>query len=208
MIPLRIVRHSFEFPARTEPAWAAQVERWSQLDAAAFGMAEIYDRHRETLTAFPKWILLASPAASNETDRQFAMGGARSPSKFVHTLPNIRSSSILRLMPWQGPLLCLQKDPWTVATALVEATTLLETEGGPIWIAGIARETRGLEAFLFILDRTVEKPEASLSQGQPHPRLASRDSQLLQWLAAAPVARSFSLGDGWEIRRHSPRANS
>lgn len=201
MTPLRILRHSFEFPARAEPPWASQVERWSQLDAAAFGLAEIYDRNRETLSRPPRWFLLASPDASNETDRQFARGGATSPSKFVHTLPNIRSSSILRLMKWSGPLLCLQKDPWTFATALSEAMTLLETEGGPVWTAGVSRGARGLEAWLFLLDPELEDSNFSLTKGAPNAKFTAQDSNLTDWLAGAPVARSYSLGEGWEIGR-------
>lgn len=203
-IPLRIVRHVFDFPAKSEPIWASQVERWSQLDAAAFGMAEIYDCHREILSAPPRWMVLASPFASNETDRQFAVGGARSPSKFVHTLPNIRSSSILRLMKWTGPLLCLQKDPWTFATGLCESATLLEVEGGPVWMAGITRTPRTHEALLFLLDPSVEKPEYSLIAGAPSARVTARDANLLDWITRAPLERRFNLGDGWQIARSQP----
>src|ERR1035437_689374 len=118
MMGLDWYQHNFNFPLESEPEWSARVERWYQLDAASFALTETFWRHQQTLEVLPKWMLLASPLASNVTDRQFVASGASSPAKFVHTLPNIRSASLLQVMGWSGPVICLQNDPETVLTGI------------------------------------------------------------------------------------------
>src|SRR4051812_32368269 len=90
---LKIHRFDFEYPTQVEPSWSKAVSRWYQLDAFAYGLVEGYDRFKKHLCK-PSLIILASPEASNETDRAFVETGALSPSKFAHTLPNIRCSPL------------------------------------------------------------------------------------------------------------------
>lgn len=121
------------------PQWASQVSRWSQLDSAAYGVTDAVFHWKNTL-ARPDLIVLASPGASNETDRRFALGGASSPSLFVHTLPNIRCSPCLQVMEWSGPVLCVQNDPTTFVAGVREGFALLNDELPVIWV--IAVESR------------------------------------------------------------------
>jgi len=107
------------YPPKEPPSWAGKVERWYQLDTFAFCLPEAFVRL--ALSSRPASMLLACGGASNLTDRAFVQGGAVSPTKFVHTLPNIRSSSLLSVMEWQGPLLSVHRDPFTLAFALREA---------------------------------------------------------------------------------------
>lgn len=132
MTPLR---HQISWPVTATPAWAGKVERWYQLDPAAYVLADAYWVFREQLQTPPAWLLLASPAASNFTDAQFAATTTPSPAKFVHTLPNVRGCSLLQLMNWTGQVLCLQKDPETVLFALEEAARIAEAEQAVVWVA-------------------------------------------------------------------------
>jgi len=144
---VRFHRHAFTFPSTEAPPWSAVVDRWYQLDPFAYGLADGAHRWRSQVTP-PEMVFLASERASNETDSRFVQGGASSPAKFVHTLPNIRVSSLCLVMEWRGPVLCLQKDPQTVAFALSEAATF----PGRSWVTG-ARHLAGdtYQAYLFEL---------------------------------------------------------
>jgi hypothetical protein len=135
--------NDYTFPAVAMPSWASQVERWSQLDAAAFGLPQIYSALRSKLPKRPDLVLLASASGSNQTDFDFAesylkMGVGR-PSKFVHTLPNSRSAALLQLMEWSGVLLCLQSDPTTLQSALETAMSFAETGTSLVWVFSITR---------------------------------------------------------------------
>lgn len=124
----------YVFPIKEPPEWANQIDRWYQLDAFAYGLPEAYFSLKRLNETPPDLILLASAASSNETDFHFAQSGANSPSKFVHTLPNIRGSTLCQLMHWKGPLLCIQHDPTTQITALSEAIDLISASRKKIWI--------------------------------------------------------------------------
>jgi hypothetical protein len=130
------MKFDFAFPATVEPSWSKQVDRWYQLDASAFGLAQFYSLHQDTLGKKPNLILLASPGASNDTDFDFASTGATSPAKFVHTLPNIRVSPLLQVMNHAVPVICIQNDPNSFETALIEAKFLLP-EFKCIWIFSV-----------------------------------------------------------------------
>ena len=129
-------RIQIPFPAKETPTWAPKSDRWYQLDQPGYSLPQAYSLLKEQLGPAPDMIVLASPQASNHTDRDFAAGGASSPSKFVHTLPNIRAVSLLQAMEWSGPLLCIQNDPATVETALEEAEIELaaKPELSRIWV--------------------------------------------------------------------------
>jgi hypothetical protein len=140
----------FQFPAPIEPNWKSKVDRWYQLDAPAYGLAEFYEQHRERLGPAPDLILLASPAASNATDYQFASQGAQSPAKFVHTLPNIRVSPLCQVMGWTGPVLCVQNGLKTLESALNEAKYLLSDQLKRIWVLSV----KDLQVTAFVLETT------------------------------------------------------
>jgi hypothetical protein len=129
IICLNTFKYECEFPATVTPDWAPKVERWYQLDQAAYSIAQSYSHLKAELDLGGRsdLILLASPLASNATDRSFATSGASSPSKFVHTLPNVRAVPLLQVMDWAGPLLCVQNDPHTVKSALEQALLYFET---------------------------------------------------------------------------------
>jgi hypothetical protein len=131
--------HEFDFPSDREPAWQAQVERWYQVDAASFGLCELWQNTAKG--PLPSIIFLASPGGCNEMDALFARTGATSPSKFVYTLPSIRSSALLQVLGWHGPILCLQDDPQTVMSAIREAADVL-APGETAWILGHQRKEK------------------------------------------------------------------
>ena len=91
-----------------EPGWKGQVERWYQIDPPSFALCESYWQNQDFLNLEPDLILLNSPQASFKTDQLFCK--TLSPSKFVHTLPNVRTSALFQLIPWRGPMLSFVGD--------------------------------------------------------------------------------------------------
>jgi hypothetical protein len=182
-IGVRHLSYRFEHPAREEPSWKTVVERWYQLDAFAYGLAQAYVAWKPKLPSPPSLILLASPQASNATDFEFARTGAQSPAKFVHTLANIRSSSLCQVMGWAGPVLCLQKDPSTALQALREAAALIESgHEGAIWVLGVFRSDAGgagYGAHAFVLG---EPAPFEISKGQAVRTAVPTDIALYSWL--------------------------
>lgn len=128
---IRLHSKQIPYPAKEEPAWSRKVDRWYQLDRPAFSLTQLAWDLKEIATP-PVGILLACEGASNATDQSFAAHGACSAQRFSHTLPNVRGSCILQAIDWHGPLICLQKDPSTLATALVQAPLLFPH--GTSWI--------------------------------------------------------------------------
>ena len=184
MIYARFLDFPFEHPAKEEPSWKGIVERWYQLDPFAYGLAEAYTKWKP-LPA-PAMILLASPQASNETDFQFATTGATSPAKFVHTLPNIRCSSLCQVMDWTGPVLCVQKDPSTLAHALREALAFLEYgAGAPIWVVSAFRDETGYRAQAFVLSRNASSESFAIRRNPQRPSFNS-DRELQKCLDSNP----------------------
>ena len=136
-IGLDFLAHAFQFPAATEPAWSGQVERWYQLDASAYGVADATHTWQRQLRDRPDLVILASPDGSNHTDWLFAHTEGTSPSLFVHTLPSTRGSAFCQVMNWNGPVLCIQNGPITRLTALREAVALLDQEIATVWIVSV-----------------------------------------------------------------------
>jgi hypothetical protein len=177
-------QHEFEFPRTQTPEWSAKVERWYQLDAAAFALTETFWRHREQLTHRPEVIFLASPIASNITDAQFAASEAPSPAKFVHTLPNIRGASLLAVMEWAGEVYCVQKDPQTVLTAISEGMQAVRGSGKDAWIMSATGRDGKFTGHLLRLTpdttgcpiKIVENESQDLAFGAAH------DKDLFLWL--------------------------
>ena len=184
MIGLEIYSHSFEFPRTETPEWGGKVERWYQLDAAAFALPETFWRHREKLTSRPEIIFLASPLASNLTDAQFVATTAPSPAKFVHTLPNIRGASLLAVMEWAGEVYCLQKDPETVITAISEGMHAVKSSGKEAWICAVSGRDGIFTGHILRLLPERKKTQLKISENlsQNMANAAPHDMGLLHWL--------------------------
>ena len=178
-IYLRTHREKCVFPATKTPAWAGLVDRWYQLDAPAYGFAQAYSNSKNELGPHPGLIIIASPRASNTTDRAFASGGAASPSRFVHTLPNIRSVSLLQVMGWHGPLLCVQDDPRTIRHALDQALAHFESDETlrSVWVVSFVDSVS--ETSFFVLTRD---PSGPVKLERTDERLTLGDETDQQWL--------------------------
>ena len=142
------------FPATETPSWAPKVDRWYQLDQAAFSIAHAYSLLQNQLGSHPKMMILASPRASNDTDHAFAVGGASSPSKFVHTLPNIRAVPLLQVMEWAGPMLCVQNDPDTVRSGVDQALLYLSSYE-VVWVVGFDRRENHGDVIFHLLTQHI-----------------------------------------------------
>lgn len=119
----------FSFPQTEIPSWSDKVERWYQLDAFAFGAVQALERNSSI--SFDE-LFLASPAASTETDFHYVRSGTFSPQKFVHTLPNVRSSAALQFLGWEGPVFCIQNGPKTLETGIKELMLSVNSGGKPL----------------------------------------------------------------------------
>lgn len=115
------------------PDWAESIERWYQLDQPGRALPHAFAELKSRLKS-PGSIFLASPAASNTTDRHFVQSNATSPSKFVHTLPNIRITGLLQLMKWQGPVFTVQAGDATLEVAVREAFEWVCKSQRPAWV--------------------------------------------------------------------------
>lgn len=202
--PIAVSRHwlSFRHPAPAEPRWSGRVDRWYQLDAAAYGIAESHHRLGQDLGPWPSLLILASPWASNETDVAFARAGASSPARFVHSLPSVRSSAFCQLSGWSGPMLCLQRDPHTLGTALAQAALHLAADPGrPVWIATVIRAPgpAGLYEALWI--SVGGNPKAPVFELHREVAPPAGDSYLIQVLKIQPATdRAAGLPGGYVLR--------
>lgn len=197
---LSYLKYTFQFPAQIEPVWSKKVERWYQLDAYAYGLAQAYEVWKEQLKLSPELLILASPESSNQTDLLFAQSGAMSPSKFVHTLPNVRGSSLCQVMNWNGPVLCIQSDPFTIQLAIQEGIELVDSMGTPIWILGVTRfpSTSQFEVHGFVIGTVGSNQFEIIKKENRSPQV---DQYFLQWLHESnSVPSYFGLGDSYELR--------
>jgi hypothetical protein len=211
-IHVQYLNFRFEHPAKEEPIWKGLIERWYQLDAFAYGLAQAYTIWKPRIQSTPAMILLASPQASNETDFQFARGGATSPAKFVHTLPSIRCSPLCQVMEWSGPVVCIQSDPFTQVQALRDAAALLESgKTAPIWVISVfntapAKVGGGYEAQAFILSRNAEKSDLHIVQELQKINCRNplqNDHELQKWLRSES-SDAYPLPGGFELRKAVP----
>lgn len=211
-LKLCIQHYEYDFPAKQEPLWASQVERWYQLDAPAYGLAQAYwELCKPSLTP-PEFLILASAGASNETDLAFVQGGATSPSKFVHTLPSVRGASLLQVMAWQGPLLCVQNDPQTWLTGCIEGVEWAQTESmqGWLWQTRKAGASGRYQAALCQIGGGAENPQnglqtleieyTSLDESR-HLERAQTDADFWHWLKTSPPGSTFSLNSVLQLRK-------
>jgi len=154
---VKIFHESLSFPLTHLPKGIEQVDHYNQLDPASLTIAQLWASRPEELGR-PDAILLASPHASNESDYNFVKSGFQSPQKFVHTLPSVRIAPLCQLMGWQGPVLCVQKDPFTFSSALQETLPLFG-EWKRIWVVGLLKVSESTyDAILF--DVTAETAPA------------------------------------------------
>ena len=148
---LRHFHSILTYPPKEPPVWAPQVERWYQLDPYAYLLPEAFSQWEKEVESRPDVQFLASGGASNVTDQAFVMSRATSPTKFVHTLPNIRSSSLLAVMRWEGPVFSLHRDPHTLAAAFREAIRRWERDPlkeSWIWSVGDQSESRSVDLWI------------------------------------------------------------
>jgi hypothetical protein len=144
-----IVKHfNISVPTVTEPAWAASVARWHQLDEATCAVVEAAYRFSQMDPelwgkVWPKSIWLAAAGGSNKADYEFVLHGSRSPSRFVGTLPSIRSSSLALFMNWSGPVMCVQSGETTLVQGLDEVYWhLRDSEVSSTWLITSTRSMR------------------------------------------------------------------
>lgn len=201
-------RQHFAYPPKKEPDWKSRCERWYQLDAPAYGMTEGCSRFVNTYPTLlpPQLILCACPGASNLTDFKFAQTGAVSPAQFVHTLPNVRLSSVLQVMGWSAQVLCLQDGPNTRAHALFEAFKMSQAEEQRIWVMSFdSKGDSGAEIQIWAIDLatdpTVETPFSI--QNASHDLKLVKDLELLNWFEKPTL--SLSLGGGLSIHYKEKR---
>jgi len=151
-IEIAVKHFKIAFPTVTEPAWAGSVARWHQLDDATFAVVEAAYRFSVENTEVwesvrPKSMWIASPGGSNSADCDFVQHGSRSPSRFVGTLPSIRSSSLALFMDWQGPVICLQSGGGTMAQGFEEICWHLRGQSSdPAWLITSTRKLDGGKA--------------------------------------------------------------
>lgn len=177
--------------ATQPPEWASLVERWYQLDPAAYGLADSFWAWREQLQTRPEFIVLASPGASNATDFEFTHSGASHAAKFVHTLPNVRGTSLYQVMNWSGPMLCLQNGERTLLSALGEAMDEYAASPREIWVFAALQDT---EVMLWRLHAGESAKMRGESVNTDSSHSAQFDSDLVAWLTE-PKSPSFKWAD-------------
>ena len=195
---LKWLSYNYEFPVKTEPQWKDLVQRWYQLDAYAFGLVEASTRWKDSLST-PDLIILASPTASNETDKLFAEKGAFSPAHFAHTLPNIRCSPLCQVMKWSGPVLCVQRDPSSQIQGLKEGFELLGQEFPVIWILSVFKRSDQYSAHCFQLSESTENLEFQKTNALDANKRKS-DKDLHNFLSTGAKSSVFDFG-AYEIKR-------
>ncbi len=193
---------------KKDPLWQDRVERWYQLDTAAYSLCEAGYQLQTKQWTRPDLIILSSGSGSNATDLEFARGGANSPSKFVHTLPNVRGSVLCQLLDWHGPVICLQDGNKTLISGLNEAISFLPN-GEPsgrscVWIFTIENENVICLEMLKIQDAP-EGPESEfwIESNLKQVLLSGEiDSNLLNWLRnSSHENKSFGLTANHKIHR-------
>ena len=213
IIKMNYRSYEFSYPTESEPKWSNIVERWYQLDAAAFGIADALSFWKDQLKTRPDLVILASPGGSNHTDGLFTQSGATSPSLFVHTLPNIRGSSFCQVMEWNGPVLCIQNDPTTRLTAIREALESFDEETQTVWIVGVTQtgpaESQNEKYTAYLLSLSSSEKDASFEIVRRDALLAHRDIApptsdiyVLDWLKSQNLAEpELRLLGGYLIKR-------
>lgn len=178
-----------QFATTTPPVWAPSVDRWYQLDAPAFALAEAWTRWSD-LPA-PGFIVGASMGASNGSDRAFAE--APRAHRFVHTLPSVRYAALCQVMRWAGPILCVQRDPSTLVAGLETALDFFD--GKECWVLGARPHADGTRVELLRIGEDVSGSHRfERSSGASLRRNAHTDRAFREALSAhSPV----TIEGGW-----------
>ncbi len=130
---IHLYRFPFDFPFAKDPEWSSKVDRWYQLDAAAFGLTELVWNLKDK----PDLIFLGSQDASGTSDKLFVQSDATSAVRFAHTLPNVRCSPFLQAKGWSLPVFCSQYGNSTLSNAVCNAQMLLGNSFKKIWILSV-----------------------------------------------------------------------
>jgi hypothetical protein len=142
-------------------------------------------------------MIVSSPRASNATDRAFTSSGASSPSKFVHTLPNIRAVSLLQVMEWRGPLLCVQDDPQTIRHAIDLALAYFESDAElrSVWV--LSFDDTNFQTSFFVLSRSPRGSVLLERCAKELARAGGADQNWLDWVCKGAPSR-FNLTDRYQ----------
>jgi hypothetical protein len=182
--------HRFTLKEHFEPSWKDKVPRWSQLDGPAFALTEFFWSNQKLLQT-PSMILLASPGASNVTDRRFVLADSLSPSLFVHTLPNIRCSPMCQVMEWSGTVIGIQNDPHTLLAGLREGLDFVSRENPLLWVLGVVSEKNESTVHCFEVGLP-DKQKFRLTSEQEVRSSKFSDADLVRWFDSEdPVFRWF-----------------
>lgn len=194
---LLVKTFQFSYPTSDEPRWKNDVERWYQLDASAYGLPQAYDLWKEQLPK-PSAIILASSGASNETDFHFAQTQGLSPSKFVHTLPNVRCSPLCQVMKWFGPVYCVSRGDRTQVLAIREAVELL-AELPCVWVLSVQKSDERYQVSGYFFEKTLQSGNYEIWKNHISSDM-SNDTKLSHWLnLEGSVNSQFSLPGNYAI---------
>lgn len=174
------------FDTRTPPPWAPAVDRWYQLDAPAFALAEAGSRWTDLPP--PRLVVGASAGASNASDREFL--AAPRAHRFVHTLPSVRYAALCQVVGWAGPLLCVQRDPSTLVAGLALGADFHEASG-ETWVLGARAVSVGAVVELFRLGASGSHRLERDAVTEP-----VDDARLRSAIA---LRRAISLEGGWRL---------
>jgi hypothetical protein len=186
------------------------------MDAAAFGLAQAQYEWNKSSNDRPSFLILASPGASNQTDRAFSQSGASSPQKFVHTLPSVRCSPLCQILDWSGPMLCLNQDPETILLALREAADLADliNEGhSQVWVYSVTAYEGRHAAHCFKIGGqalrkwALRKKTTVCASEKPNAKNDAKnemnDRDFIDWLLGDQSGNSvFLLPGGYELRKN------
>jgi hypothetical protein len=203
-VNLRFFHAAIPYPAPEAPTWAGCVERWYQLDPFAYLLPEAFTRLEKQLEKTrPSLQFLACSGASNLTDAAFVKSQASSPTKFVHTLPNIRASSLLSVMRWNGPVYSLHQDPFTLAATFRAALRAFASDKtGEIWIWNVTKLDDAWSVQLFTLSESPQSGNFYQVSPQNQQAQASSDTDDVAILRGFWDSReNFKLGKGWVVRK-------
>lgn len=196
---LRFFSYDFTFPADEIPQWSTLVERWYQLDPFSYGLAEAYWRLRNQMCV-PEIMFLASSGGSFETDVSFSNSPTFNPAKFVHTLPNIRSSSLCQVMKWHGPVVCVQNGSSTLTSALGEALDWAVKEYKNLWIVGCQRAETCYRAEFLVLSTVLnERGAYAIRRRTTNESVTNGDAELRRFLRGDDQSTSFFISDKYEV---------
>lgn len=141
---MKIIEQVFRVPTqiKEEPLWAAQVERWFQLDADGIAICVALEKWLgiEGVYRFPDLIVQASSSGSHAADLDFVKSGADSPAKFVYTLPSIAVGVMAQFLSWKGSSFNFTgAQSWELADEFVQ-WWMKSSSGGPekkVWVFSI-----------------------------------------------------------------------